>query len=393
MELGKEFIRLKNLYRDNKFDEILNHEFGIYFLKMRSVSRKALLEDLSKRAKIDLPKISGRGDKLFEFLFCKNISINILDEFIKNVFEQERKIRITNEDYLYSQLYKLRVFDWGGFYQNAVEQTIVNNYIKKIQNYDELCNKIEDDINPRLKGYILCSWYNHWTSILIEDMFKDHPDILPAVGLIKKVDFFWKNFPFDLKVTYFPDEFMKLKRKEKGLRPELAELKTYAKNNDIYFDKQASHNEIFSELYTRISEDTSQKSRNFFNEFVEIRKKIIQETIHDPISLTKWFYENQGVRRFDAANRFFIVLIDINNLEESWKLKRNKNLLKEHIDNYFNNNKSINFNDLKLEFLWEDRIYTTYATTLFVIKDNIIYLQAILKLWSLIPRLIHFIGQ
>ncbi|MBN1638071.1 MAG: hypothetical protein JW866_03835 [Ignavibacteriales bacterium] len=369
MELGKEFIRLKNFYRDNKFDEILNHEFGIYFLKMRSVSRKVLLEDLSERAKIVLPTISGRGDKLFEFLFCKNISINILDEFIKNVFEQERKIRIINEDYLYSQLYKLRVFDWGGFYQNAVEQAIVNNYIKKIQNYDELCNKIEDDINPRLKGYILCSWYNHWTSILIEDMFKDHPDILPAVGLIKKVDFFWKNFPFDLKVTYFPDEFMKLKRKEKGLRPEIVELKTYAKNNDIYFDKQASKNEIFSELYTRIAEDTSQKSRNFFNKFVGIRKKIIQETIHNPISLTKWFYENQGVRRFDAANRFFIVLIDINNLEESWKLKRNKNLLKEHIDNYLNNNKSINFNDLKLEFLWDERIYTTYATTLFVIKE------------------------
>lgn len=369
MNYGKEFIRLKNLYRDNKFEEILTHEIGIYFLKMRSVSRKALLEDLSEKAEIDLPKISGRGDKLFEFLFCESISINILDEFIKEVFKQERKIRITNEDYLYSQLYKLRVFDWGGFYQNAVEQTIVNNYIKKIQNYDELCNKIEDDINPRLKGYILCSWYNHWTSILIEDMFKDHPNILPAVGLIKKVDFFWKNFPFDLKVTYFPDEFMKLKRKEKGLRPELTELKAYARNNDIYYDKESSNNEIFSELYAKIAEDTSQKSQNFFNEFVGIRKEIIQETINSPLSLTTWFYENQGVRRFDAANRFFVVLIDINNLEESWKLKRNKNLLKGHIDHYLNNNESVNFDDFKLDFLWDDRIYTTYATTLFIIKE------------------------
>jgi len=43
-------------------------------------------------------------------------------------------------------------------------------------------------------------------------MFKDHEDILPAVGLVKKVDFFWNNFPFDLKVTYFPDGFMKVKR-------------------------------------------------------------------------------------------------------------------------------------------------------------------------------------
>jgi hypothetical protein len=369
MELSKEFVKLKNLYRDNKFEEVLTSEIGIYFLKMRSVSRKILLENLAENANIDLPKISGRGDKLFEFLFCKNIPINIIDEFIKDVYKQERTIRISNEDFLYSQLYKLRVFDWGGFYQNAVEQTIVNNYIKKVLNYDELCNKIEDDINPRLKGYILCSWYNHWTSILIEDMFKDHPNILPAVGLIKKVDFFWKNFPFDLKVTYFPDEFMKLKRKEKGLRPELTELKAYARDNDIYYNREESDKEIFSELYTKIAEDTSQNSQTFFNEFVGIRKKIIKETINNPLSLTTWFYENQGVRRFDAANRFFVVLIDINNLEESWKLKRNKNLLKGHIDHYLNNNESLDFNDLKLKFSWDDKIYTTYATTLFIIKE------------------------
>jgi hypothetical protein len=369
MELSNEFVKLKSLYRDNEFEEILAHQRGIYFLKMRSLSRKALLVKLANKAKIDLPSISGRGDKIFEFLFCKNISVNILDKFIEEVYRQERKVRLENEDYIFSQLYKLRVFDWGGFYQNAVEQSIVNNYIKKIQNYDELCHKIENDINPRLKGYILCSWYNHWTSILIEDMFKDHPSILPAVGLIKKVDFFWKNFPFDLKVTYFPDEFMKLKRKEKGLRPELSELKEFAKKNDLYFNKDSSNSEIFTELYTKISEDTSPESRRFFNELIRMRKEIVQETIDNPLTLTKWFYENQGVRRFDAANRFFVVLIDLHNLEESWKLKRNKKLLKGEIDEYLNKTTSLDFEELKLNFSWDDRLYTTYATTLFIIKE------------------------
>ncbi len=79
MKLAEELVRLKNLYRDNKFEEILAHELGIYFLKMRSVSRKALLDELAKKLKIDLPKIPARGDKLFEFLFCKNISIIMLD--------------------------------------------------------------------------------------------------------------------------------------------------------------------------------------------------------------------------------------------------------------------------------------------------------------------------
>ncbi len=245
----------------------------------------------------------------------------------------------------------------------------MNDYIKKTQDYDELCNKIENDINPRLKGYVLCSWYNHWTSILIEDMFKDHPDILPVVGLIKKVDFFWRDFPFDLKVTYFPDGFMKLKRQEKGLRPELTELKDFARKNKIYFDQKSSNEEIFTELYAKVAEDTSEEAKIFFNELIRIRKEIIQETISNPLTLTKWFYENQGVRRFDAANRFFVVLIDVHNLEDSWKLKRNKKLLKEKIDDYLDNNRSLNFENLKLYFSWDDRIYTTYATTLFIIKE------------------------
>jgi len=193
----------------------------------------------------------------------------------------------------------------GGFYQNAVEQTIVNNYIKKIQDFEKLCKLIENDINPRLRGYILCSWYNHWTSILIEDMFKDHPNILPTIGLVKKVDFFWNNFPFDLKVTYFPKGFMELKRKKKKLKPELTELKNFAKEHDILFNKGGNNDEIFFELLTRISEETTNDAKRFIKEFNEKRKEIILESVKDPTELIKWLYEEQGIRRFDAANRFF----------------------------------------------------------------------------------------
>ena len=170
MDFKQEFSKLKRYYQENDFEKIFNHELGIYFLKMRSISRSNILKELAKRLKIDVSGVSGR--KLFEFIFCKNITNEKLDNFINQIYEEERKERIKNEYFLYSQLYKLKVFDWGGFYQNAVEQNIVNNYVKKIQDYEQLCNSIESDINPRLQGYVLCSWYNHWTSILIEDMFK-----------------------------------------------------------------------------------------------------------------------------------------------------------------------------------------------------------------------------
>ncbi|MHA1621233.1 MAG: hypothetical protein ACTSVO_03750 [Candidatus Heimdallarchaeaceae archaeon] len=367
MDLMEEFRKLRRYYQENDFEKIFDHELGIYFLKMRSISRSNILGELANRLEINVSGINGRG--LFEFIFCKNISNEEIDNFIKQIYNKERKDRTKNEDYLYSQLYKLKVFDWGGFYQNAVEQTIVNNYVKKIQGYEQLCNSIENDITPRLRGYVLCSWYNHWTSILIEDMFKDHPHLLPAVGLIKKVDFFWNDFPFDLKVTYFPEGYMQLKRKELELSPELTELKKFARKHNIPYDRNTNNKDIFNELLTRISEDTSKEAKEFIKNFHKIREEIIRNTIKNPEDLIRWFYEEQGIRRFDAANRFFLVLIDLKNLEDSWKLKRNKKLLYGKINGFLDNNKDMDFEKLKISFNWQDRTYTAYATILFIIKE------------------------
>jgi len=368
--LKNEFKILKKYYDEDDFESLLSHKLGIYFLKMRAISRAHLLRRLANKLNIDVSHISGRGNLLFEYMFCCDIDEKILDEFLIELYDEELRNILQYEDQLYSQLYKVRVFDWGGFYQNSVEQTIVNNYIKKINNYDYLLEKIETEINPKIKGYVICSWYNHWTSILIESMIKRQPNILPASGLVKKIDFFWHNFPFDLKVTYFPDGYMQLKRKEMGLPPELTELRNFARQHNIHYDRNARDREIFYELLTRISEHTSKEAADFMESFNSTRRKIIEDTLKNPEDLIRWFYEHQGVRRFDASNRFFIVLVDLNNLEDSWKLKRNKELLSNNIKEYFKLHKNPNFNDMKLTFNWQDKVYTTYATVLFITKDT-----------------------
>lgn len=361
------FRMLNSAYQNNKFETILDHQHGNYFLKLRSLSRTEILRQLAERSNINIENVQGR--QLFEHLFYQNIPEATIDELIREIYQQERVERIGNEENLYTQLYRLQVFDWGGFYQNAVEQTIVNNYVKKIRDYNQLLTSIENDLTPRLRSYILCSWYNHWTSILIEDMFKDHQDILPAVGLVKKVDFFWHNFPFDLKVTYFPDGFMKLKRQELGLKPELTELKAFARQTNIDFERNATDEEIFSELLTRITEHPSQAAQDFILAFHQTRRNIVNATIQNPRELIVWFYENQGTRRFDSANRFFLVLIDLNNLDESWKLKRNREILHNGINNYLNQNRNVDFNQFQTNFNWEGDNYQSYATCLFLIRQ------------------------
>lgn len=160
------------------------------------------------------------------------------------------------------------------------------------------------------------------------------------------------------------------KRKERDLKPELTEMKAFARKHDIYYDKDAKDREVFTELMTKISEDVSNEAKEFIRNLHEIRREIIKETIEEPQELVRWLYENQGVRRFDAANRFFLILVDLRSLEESWKLKRNRKLLKERITNYLDENQDVDFEEFRIQFEWQDRKYTTYATTLFILVDK-----------------------
>lgn len=360
----KIYQQLKKFYDANDFEKLLKDSNSLLFLKVRSITRKTLLIEFADKIGIDPNQ--GTND-LIEQIVDNTKTEKTIDKFIKDKFQDERKERMSYENKLISELYKLKIFDWGGLYQNNLERTIVDNYIKKIKNYDVLIDKIDNEIHESLKGYVLCSWFNHWTSILIEDIFKEHEKVLPTIGLIKKVDFFVDQIPFDLKVTYFPDGFMALKRKEKGLKPELTELKQIAKTNKIKFDSSQKNKFLLSELLTRLSESHLAQVKKDISEFHKTRWEIIEEAMKNKKELIKWLYEEQGERRFDSANRLFLVLIEKNNLEESWKLKRNLDFLKEGVGVYLDKFKITD--GLKVHFEWKDEKYITVSDILFIVKE------------------------
>lgn len=361
------FTTLRQYYENNQFTDLLHNPDGIYWLKLRSISRAAQLRQFCDYIEIDHEGIPAR--QLLQHLYNLQPSTRDLEGFIRQVYESERAQRRANEDYLVSQLYQMKIFDWGGLYQNSLEQTIVNNYVKRILGWNELNSAIENELHDSMKGYVQCSWYNHWSSILIEDIFKDHTAVLPATGLVKKVDFFVHNFPFDLKVTYFPDGYMTLLRRDAGLRPELTELKAFCRGAGIWFDVNTPASTLFAELLAKITEHPSRDAQNFIDEFKATRSRFVAETIRDPRNLIVWLYENQGVRRFDASNRFFLILVDIKQMEESWKLKRNKALLAEGINRHLSGMRLENIDNLRYEFRWQDSIYETFADILFIVVE------------------------
>ena len=57
----------------------------------------------------------------------------------RDIYREEREQRRARETELVNQLYRVQEFNWGGLHQNSLEKTIVDNYVKKITDYEELC--------------------------------------------------------------------------------------------------------------------------------------------------------------------------------------------------------------------------------------------------------------
>lgn len=362
------FTNLKALYDKGEIQTLDATQYGLFFLKLRSVARKENYEFVAQQAGIDLTAVQSKD--YLSTLFVSDLTSEQLDEFIKALHLKQRESRQVTEDELVIQLYKLRVFDWGGVHSNDINKYIVDNYIKKYDNYEELENAIDSNLVPSVRGFTLCSWYNHWSSILIEDIFKENEKVQPTVGQIKMVDFFIEEIPFDLKVTYFPAGFMKLKRREmKLVLEEVSELKQLAKKFSLPFDKDRPAEELKLDLIAMMEETSNDDLKGEYLEFVERRRTIIEETINNPKDLIKWLYEEQGTQRFDASNRIFLVLVDLDNLEESWKLKRDLPLLRKEIHDYLNET-SFDKESLKVQWQANNISYESYADCIFITKSS-----------------------
>lgn len=346
------FTDATRLFQQDQLRDLASDTDGLRFLKLRTLSRRDHITKLYELAEVELPKVGAR--ELFQMAFDQQISFDVIERCIREIYTSERAIRLELEPTLINQLYRLEVFDWGGLHQNSLERTIVNNYVKKIQSYDILCDKIDNELQSSLRGYVLSSWYNHWTSIVIEDIFRDHRAVLPAVGLVKKIDFFVNDVPFDLKVTYFPEGYTKGKRRSDGLRPELTLLKQISRRKNIPIPDDLPDRRLLEDLWKKVDDHPHEDCTNLIQEFKDFRGNLLQLAIDQPEDLIRWLYEHQGVRRFDAANRLFLVLVDRRDYFNSWKLKRAIPLLTDRIGNHLDRYDGDNNPGSDVEFLWQD---------------------------------------
>ncbi len=299
-------------------------------------------------------------------IYDSNLSDEAIDRSILDLYELGRSERRKTEERLLNELYKINTFDWGGLHQNSLEKTIVNNYVKKIDSYGDLNNAIENKLQVSMRAYVLASWYNHWSSIIIENIFKDNSKVIPAVGLIKKIDFFINDKPFDLKVTYLPEGYVKDRRKLYGLKPELTLLKRMCRNLSISFEQASSGAVLSSDLWQKLDDRPEADARGLIKELREFRGVVLDEATATPEYLMRWLYENQGTRRFDASNRLFLILVDRSDFFGSWKLKRAKALIQKEVTRHLG---AVDDFGAELSFTWESEEYIVDSGAIFVIKQ------------------------
>jgi len=357
------FSQAERTYREDRISELSADAEGLRFLLLRSLSRAEHTDRLAADIGMDMRAVP-RSQRL-RHLFESTVSLQQIEETIRAIHAAERADREQREGPLITELYKMHSFDWGGLHQNSLEKTIVDNYVKKIVSFDRLNESIDNELLVSMRGYVQCSWYNHWTSIIIEDIFKSHRRVLPAVGLIKKVDFFIAMVPFDLKVTYLPEGYLKDKRSSQGLRPEVTLLKREARNLGIHFDTNLPEARLLELLWSRLSDHPNESAQSLIRELSEHRRSTLEECVGNPDELIRWLYENQGVRRFDASSRLFLVLVNTQNYFASWKLKRAKDLLERNIGRFLDNVQEGHVGR-RISFDWEGEQYEAVSDVVFV---------------------------
>ena len=92
----------------------------------------------------------------------------------------------------------------------------------------------------------------------------------------------------------------------------------------------------------------------------------LEQALKDLKGLITWLYENQGAQRFGANNRLFVVLASKDNLEESWKLKRDFDFVFSEIDKFFDQ-ESVSIKD-EIIFSFKKKTYTTISKILIITK-------------------------
>ena len=268
------FEKWNNEFRKQNLFAFNDNKNALLWLKIKAISKRLpMIKFLEQNnIKLDAKKITEQNRELFLKLEIDiESSLELLNEFLSNMNNEWYRQMGVDEKCLKEDLYKIITYEWGGDQNNSLDKHLIGRFVKIVSKYSDLESK-KLEIQANAWDYVRTSWYNNWTSYLIESIFKHHKKVISAVGEVKSVDFFINDIPVDLKVTFFPNQYMNIKIKEKlDGKTELSWLKKKVKEINLEL--------LSSDSVSIISEKISAAGHDeILDELREKRKEVIEET-------------------------------------------------------------------------------------------------------------------
>jgi len=259
------------------------------------------LEELARR--LGIPTRGTKAERI-RAISEAHVAAETIDAIIRELYLVQTSVELQGlTPYeLHCELEKLESYEWP-CRQGGLDQYIQGNITRRYLRYEDVKEAVKRTLTPAVSSYALCSWYNTWSTWLIEHCVAQHPTVVPTLKNVKGIDIFFRNQPFDLKTTLLP-----------------------AQLNDS-----------------------------------------LDELLDNPSDLAIWYFENQGAERFGADNRMFIVVHDPANPEQSWKLKRDIELV-ERVVNQALSKESVTEDD-EIVFSYGQQTYSAQAKVIFIMPD------------------------
>lgn len=282
----------------------------VNFIKLKSLKKDHLI-GFCKCYSIQIPKSKSIQEMIknvlvaFDGNHVSNVQIN---EYIKKLYFDVRReeIKKTGADHtsIVGELNKVDAHIWG-MVQGKADAYIQSNYVRRYFKFKDLITAVRESLLDAMEAYTLCTWYNHWSTVFLEDLICQNEKVIPIIKKVKGVDVIWNEQAVDIKATNLPKEW-------------------------------------FRDGYT------------------------IDDAIENPVRACEYLYTYQGAERFGSENRFFVVVYDRANPNDSWKIKREYSLIKESVDSFFS--QDVELDPISFSFGKNKMPHLAHAKMMFIVK-------------------------
>lgn len=355
-------VPFETIYRDfentnnvcgfsSKYSE---NDVATRFLLIRSLDKPNLIDILKKYSS----EIAfGKLKDMTKQVYMSDVTITQLLEYIESQRNTILEVREKELNGISDILADFPIVNCG--LRNDKVDDIVKYIVrnKSIKSIAELETAIDSSALPRIRQYILWSYYNQNSNDIIELFFLRHPKVIPTLRKIHNIDFFIKIenriVPFDLKFTHISDEYFDLisegiinrtndttffdNYKTMGNLNELKQIKFFYSAHKKVWNLKNYGGLSKIELIQNLEETKEPEALDFINNITKKRKKYVTSTVENPQILEWWNYKYQGERLFCNNNRLFVFLAYSDRFIDGRPLKgRTKEIgkkIKELLDN------------------------------------------------------------